>query len=250
MRVPPALSKLLRRIRQVALILFIAHFVYIVILKWVDPPITAIQLISWIKGHGLKRDYVSLKDISPNARLAVIASEDQLFPDHTGFDWKSIQRAYEYNKAKPGRTIRGGSTISQQVAKNVFLWHGRSWIRKGLETYFTFMIELIWGKRRILEVYLNIAEMGKGIFGIEAASRAYFSKPSSDLTSREAAMIAACLPNPRVYTVKPVSARVQKRYPAIQVQMRNLQGDPDIKVLLSNDEKAHLSRQNSTTDKK
>ena len=249
MRLPPTLSNLLQRIKHILLILFIAHFVYIVMLKWVDPPITAIQLISWFKGYGLKRDYVPLEEISPNARLAVMASEDQLFPDHTGFDWKSIQRAYEYNQAKPGRTIRGGSTISQQVAKNVFLWHGRSWLRKGLETYFTFMIELIWGKRRILEVYLNIAEMGKGIFGIEAASQTYFNKPSNKLTVREAAMIAACLPNPRVYTVKPVSARVQKRYPAIQVQMQNIKGDPDIRVLLSNDDKAHLGKFSKSVDK-
>jgi monofunctional glycosyltransferase len=242
MRLPTTLTSILHRIKRILLILFVAHFLYIVILKWVDPPITAIQLVSWIKGNGLKRDYVALEKISPNARLAVMASEDQLFPDHSGFDWKSIQRAYEYNQAKPGRSIRGGSTISQQVAKNVFLWHGRSWLRKGLETYFTFMIEMIWGKRRILEVYLNIAEMGQGIFGIEAASQAYFNKPSSQLTAREAAMIAACLPNPRVYTVKPVSARVQKRYPAIQVQMQNIQGDPDIRVLLSNDDKAHLNK--------
>src|SRR5690606_7136904 len=105
------------------------------------PPITVTQFISWVKGHGLKRDYVSTGNISPNARLAVIASEDQLFPDHSGFDWKSIRKAMRHNEKKPGR-IRGGSTISQQVAKNVFLWQGRSWIRKGLETYFTFMIEL------------------------------------------------------------------------------------------------------------
>jgi monofunctional biosynthetic peptidoglycan transglycosylase len=249
MRLPPIFTKALRRIKNVLLILFIAHFLYIVVLKWVDPPFTAIQMISWIKGYGLKRDYVPLEEISPNARLAVMASEDQLFPDHTGFDWKSIQRAYEYNQAKPGRTIRGGSTISQQVAKNVFLWHGRSWLRKGLETYFTFMIELIWGKRRILEVYLNIAEMGKGVFGIEAASQTYFNKPSSKLTAREAAMIAACLPNPRVYTVKPVSARVQKRYPAIQVQMQNIKGDPDIRALLSNDDKAHLGKFSNSGDK-
>lgn len=250
MRLPPFLSSALAKIKRIVIILFVAHFVYIVILKWVDPPITAIQVISWVKGYGLKRDYVPLEEISPNARLAVMASEDQLFPDHTGFDWKSIQRAYEYNQAKPGRTIRGGSTISQQVAKNVFLWHGRSWLRKGLETYFTFMIELIWGKRRILEVYLNVAEMGKGIFGIEAASREYFKKPSSKLSAREAAMIAACLPNPRVYTVKPVSARVQKRYPAIQVQMQNIKGDPDISILLSNDEKSHLEKFSNTGGKK
>ncbi len=124
---------------------------------------------------GSKRDYVSAEQISPNAGLAVIASEDQLFPDHNGFDWKSIQRAIAKNQKKKNRIV-GASTISQQVAKNVFLWQGRDWVRKGLEVYFTFMIEWIWGKERILEVYLNVSEMGKGIFGIEAAAQAYFRK--------------------------------------------------------------------------
>ncbi|HLT75402.1 MAG TPA: monofunctional biosynthetic peptidoglycan transglycosylase, partial [Ohtaekwangia sp.] len=202
MRLPSFLKTFLHRLKRIFLILLILQFFYILLLKWVDPPITSIQLTSWISGEGLKRDYVNLEEISPHARLAVIASEDQLFPDHSGFDWNSIQKAYEYNKKKPGR-IRGGSTISQQVAKNVFLWQGRSWFRKGLESYFTFMIELIWGKRRILEVYLNVAEMGKGIFGIEAAAQAYFGKSAESLSPKEAAMIAACLPNPKLYTVKP-----------------------------------------------
>lgn len=234
MPLPKGLNIILQKAKRIFIILFVGQLLYIIILKWVDPPVTAIQLVNWIEGHGLKRDYVSLENISPNARLAVIASEDQLFPDHTGFDWKSIEKAYEYNKRKPGR-IRGGSTISQQVAKNVFLWNGRSWVRKALETYFTFMIEAVWGKRRILEVYLNVSEMGKGIFGIEAASRAYFRKPAAKLTSREAAMIAACLPNPKKYTVKPLSARVQSRYPKIEVQMRFLKPDPDIRLLLTDD---------------
>jgi monofunctional glycosyltransferase len=237
----PFLKNIWQKIKTGLVVLVIAHFFYIVLLKWVTPPITMIQLISWAEGNGLTRDYVPLNEISPNARLAVIASEDQLFPDHSGFDWKSIQKAYEYNQSKPGR-LRGGSTISQQVAKNVFLWHGRSWFRKALETYFTFMIETIWGKRRILEVYLNIAEMGKGIFGIEAAAQSYFKKPAKKLTTSEAAMIAACLPNPKQYTVKPLSARVKQRYPRIEVQMKYLKPDPDIQILLSDDEKAAVKR--------
>lgn len=232
MALPKALDSIWQKLKRIFIFLFVAQLLYIIILKWVNPPITGIQLMNWVEGNGLKRDYVDIEDMSPNARLAVIASEDQLFPDHSGFDWKSIEKAYEYNKRKPGR-IRGGSTISQQVAKNVFLWSGRSWVRKALETYFTFMIELVWGKRRILEVYLNVAEMGKGIFGIEAASRAYFKKPAKKLTAQEAAMIAACLPNPKKYTVKPLSSRVKSRYPKIQTQMRFLKPDPDIAVLLS-----------------
>jgi monofunctional glycosyltransferase len=234
MPLPKALDAIWQKLKKIFLYFFVAQLLYIIILKWVDPPITGVQLLNWIEGNGLKRDYVNMEDISPNARLAVMASEDQLFPDHSGFDWKSIEKAYEYNQRKPGR-IRGGSTISQQVAKNVFLWSGRSWFRKGLETYFTFMIEMIWGKRRILEVYLNVAEMGKGIFGIEAASRSYFKKPAKKLTSSEAAMIAACLPNPKKYTVKPLSSRVKSRYPKIQIQMRFLKPDPDIHKLLIDD---------------
>ncbi len=175
MKAKPLLQSLWRWAKRVFIILFIAQFIYIILLKWINPPITVTQLVSWVSGHGLKRDYVSRSAISSNAKLAVIASEDQLFPDHNGFDWKSIKKAMAYNEKKPGR-IRGGSTISQQVAKNVFLWQGRSWIRKGLEVYFTFMIELLWSKKRILEVYLNVIEMGDGIFGIEMAANKYFNK--------------------------------------------------------------------------
>lgn len=169
--------------------------------------------------------------MSPNIRLAVMASEDQLFPDHNGFDIKSIKKALESNKKKTKR-IRGASTISQQVAKNVFLWQGRSWFRKGLEVYFTFMIEVFWSKERILEMYLNVAEMGKGIFGVEAASRAYFKKSAQKLTRTEAAMIAACLPNPKKYVVQPPSRYITRRYPWILNQMNNLEGDEDVEKLL------------------
>jgi monofunctional biosynthetic peptidoglycan transglycosylase len=223
--------RLWRRIKKILIVLFLLHFVYILLLKWVDPPITLTQLGSLFSGHGLKRDYVNYDEISPYAKLAFMASEDQKFPDHNGFDWKSIGKAMDHNKKKPTK-IRGASTISQQVAKNVFLWQGRSWFRKALETYFTFMIELIWGKQRILEVYLNVAETGKGIFGIEAASQEYFKKPAKKLLKKEAAMIAACLPNPKLYTVVPLSPWVKGRHVRILRHMNNLQGDPDIQKLL------------------
>ncbi len=189
------------------------------------------QLVSYFSGHGLKRDYVGWNKISYNARLAVIASEDQAFPDHSGFDWKNIKKAMAYNKKKPNR-IRGASTISQQVAKNVFLWQDRSKIRKVLEAYFTFMIELIWGKKRILEVYLNVIEMGKGIFGTEAAAQTYFNKSANALTKAEAAMIAACLPNPKRYTIKPLSSYVTVRRQWVLQQMNNLEGDTDIQNII------------------
>src|ERR1700744_2277223 len=185
-----------RIIKRVILALFILQFLYILLLRWVDPPITLTQLGSLLGGDGLHRSYVNRKDISPNAKLAVISTEDQLFPDHDGFDFKNIEKAMKHNQKS--KSLHGASTISQQVAKNVFLWQGRSWFRKGLEVYFTFMIELIWGKQRILEMYLNVAEMGKGIYGIEAASRTYFHVPARNLTRIQAARIAACLPNPKV----------------------------------------------------
>ena len=222
---------MMRIIKKILLYIFIGHLAYLLILKFVGPPITITQLSSLFQGNGMKRSHVSLSKISSHAKLAVIAAEDQLFPDHNGFDIKSIKKALQYNKRKPGR-IRGASTISQQVAKNVFLWQGRSWLRKGLEVYFTFMIELIWGKKRILEVYLNEAEMGKGIFGIEAASKKYFNKKASALSRTEAAMIASSLPNPQRYTVKPRSAYVSRKYPWVLRQMINLSGDPDVQKII------------------
>lgn len=219
------------KLKRILLFLVAAQFIYIIILKWVNPPITLTQFGSVLNGNGLKRDYVSLRDISPQASLAVIAAEDQLFPDHNGFDIKSIQKALDSNKKKPSR-VRGASTISQQVAKNVFLWQGRSWLRKGMEVYFTFMIEMVWGKKRILEVYLNVAEMGKGVFGIEAAAQKHFKKTAKKLTRTESAKIAACLPNPKKYSVNPASKYILKRFPWVLRQMDNLRDDPDIERLL------------------
>ena len=225
------LARTWRFIKRLFLILFIAQFVYIIVLKWINPPFTLTQLGSLFSGNGLKRDYVDVDEISYNMKLAVISSEDQLFPDHSGFDWKSIEKAMKYNKRKPNR-VRGASTISQQVAKNVFLWQGRSWIRKGLEVYFTKMIEWIWGKKRILEMYLNVSEMGKGIFGAEAAAQTYFKKPAAKLSRREAAMIAACLPNPKKYSVKPLSNYVARRSGWVSGQMNFIEKDEDVQAII------------------
>lgn len=219
-------------LKKAFVILFFAQLFYIVLLKWVDPPVTITQLVSWVSGYGLKRDYISWKEMSTNPPLAVMSSEDQLFPVHNGFDWKSIEKAIEFNDRKKASIIRGGSTISQQVAKNVFLWQGRSWTRKGFEAYFTFMIEKIWGKKRILEVYLNVSEMGRGVFGIEAASHYYFKKSARRLTQREAALIAACLPSPKKYMVNPPSAYMDRRATWIISQMNYLRNDDDIDALL------------------
>ena len=224
------LARAWRITKRVVIFLFFLHLFYLLLLKWVFPPVTLTQLDSWVHGNGLRRSYVSMKDISPYAKLAVISSEDQLFPDHDGFDFKSIEKAMKHNQKS--KSLHGASTISQQVAKNVFLWQGRSWIRKALEVYFTFMIELIWGKKRILEMYLNVSEMGKGVFGIEAASRYYYNKPARTLTRLEAAKIAACLPNPKLYTIHPLSPHVATRSSWVVGQMGVLQDDPDIEKLL------------------
>ncbi|HEY4061867.1 MAG TPA: monofunctional biosynthetic peptidoglycan transglycosylase [Puia sp.] len=224
------IPRIWRVIKRIIIFLFFFQLFYILLLKWVNPPITLTQLGSVFRGEGLKRDYMGMKNISPYAKLAVICSEDQLFPDHDGFDFKNIEKAMKHNQKS--KSLHGASTISQQVAKNVFLWQGRSWFRKGLEVYFTFMIEWIWGKKRILEMYLNVSEMGKGVYGIEAAAHSYFNKPAKGLTRLESARIAACLPNPKIFTIKPMSNHVATRSAWILVQMSHLQDDDDIQKLM------------------
>lgn len=226
------MKRLWKLIKRTFIILFIGHLVYIIALKWINPPITITQINSLIEGHGLSRDYISWEEMPKSAKLAAIASEDQLFASHNGFDKKHIEKALKFNEKNDGKKLRGASTISQQVAKNVFLWQKRSWFRKGLEAYFTFMIELVWGKERILEMYLNVSETGIGTFGIEAASQRYFNKPASKLTQNEAARIIVNLPNPKKYRVNPPSAYVSKRAGWVERQMRNLQSNPEIKKLL------------------
>ena len=215
------------------LVMFLSSLLYVVVCKWVMPPITITQLGSVFEGYGLHRDYVGWNEISRNAKLAAIASEDQLFPVHNGFDWKSINKSLNQKPHKRKRVPAGGgaSTISQQTAKNVFLWQGEGWgryFRKGLEFYFTPLIEFIWGKQRILDVYLNVIEMGPGIYGIEAASQKYFHKHARDLTRAEAAQIVSCLPNPKRFSVTPMCSRVRNHYPWVLDQMDNLDGDDDV----------------------
>lgn len=201
------------------------------------PPITLTQIANAF-GYGLKRDYVSWNQINYSVKLAAIASEDQAYPDHSGFDWDAIEKSLKPKKKNKKTRIPlggGASTITQQTAKNVFLWQGGSitkFIRKVPELYFTKLIEWIWGKERILEVYLNVIEMGPGIFGIQAAAKHYFKKDASQLSRAEAAMIIASLPNPKKFLVKPMSRRVSWRYPQILKQMNNIEGDEDIKALL------------------
>ena len=219
---------ILKRFLQMCGVLFAVSILSVLALRWIPPLTTGVmtqrRVESWFDHDTYSSDYrwVSWKRISPNAALAVIASEDQNFPKHHGFDFKSMQKAIDAHDR--GRRLRGASTLSQQVAKNVFLWSGRSLVRKGLEAYFTVLIELVWSKRRVLEVYLNIVELGDGIYGVEAASQRYFKKPADSLTAEEAALLAAVLPNPiRLKAGKP-SAYVRERCEWIVQQMGQLGG--------------------------
>lgn len=220
-----------KSLTKFAIALIILQLVYVMLLKWVDPPMTFTQFDSVLEGRDFNRDYVDLDEISLSMKLAVIAAEDQRFAEHNGFDWNSIEKTLEHNlKKKNG--LRGASTISQQVAKNVFLWQERSWIRKGLEAYFTVFIEFLWSKERILEVYLNVAEMGPGVFGIEAAAKYYFNVKASKLNRWQAAQIAAGLPNPKAIDVKNPSKRFVAKTKWVKHQMGILENNEKIRELL------------------
>lgn len=210
-----------RFIKRLFLILILANILFVVLGIFFNPPITLTQLGGLIKYGKLQRDYISYDDMGSNIKKAVIASEDQTFFNHNGFDYKAIEKAIKKNDKK-GKVVRGGSTISQQTAKNIFLWQGRSWFRKGLEVVYTFIIEKVWGKDIILERYLNTIEMGQGVFGIEAASQYYFGKSAKDLTKSQAAWIAAVLPNPKKYDPKNPSAYLNKKHNWIMRQMNNI----------------------------
>lgn len=210
-----------KKIKKLLFILILANILFIVWGKFFNPPITITQIGGLFQYGKLKRDYISYDEMGVNVKKAVIASEDQLFFTHNGFDYKAIEKAMKKNDTK-GKVVRGGSTISQQTAKNIFLWQGRSWIRKGFEAVYTFIIELIWGKEVILERYLNSIEMGRGVFGVEAASEYYFNKSSKDLTKSEAAWIATILPNPKKYDPKNPTAYLNKKHNWIMRQMNNV----------------------------
>ncbi|MEP1087037.1 monofunctional biosynthetic peptidoglycan transglycosylase [Algoriphagus sp.] len=198
-----------------------------VLYRFVPVPITPLMVIRVFeqafdeeKEVRLYKDWVPFSEISKNAAQAVYASEDQKFLDHNGFDIEAMEKAWENNKK--GKRIKGASTITQQTVKNVFLWQSRTYLRKGLEAYFTVLVELIWPKERIMEVYLNVIEMGDGIYGIEAASQAYFNKPAAKLSRQQAALIAAVLPNPRRWSPAKPTGYILKRQGWILRQMNNL----------------------------
>ena len=211
------------------LVCIAASVLAVVSLRWINPPVTAFiaeaQAAAWSNHdprYVYRHSWVDLNQISPNLPLAVVASEDQKFPEHWGFDVPAIEKAYALNQHS--HKVRGASTISQQVAKNLFLWSGRSYFRKGLEAYFTVLIEALWPKRRILEVYLNIAEFGYGTYGAEAAAQRFFHKPAGRLSRDDAAVLAAVLPNPEHYSAVAPSRYVQQRREWILGQMQALGG--------------------------
>ena len=223
----PSRSRLPALIRRLATVLFLLSMTPVLILRWVNPPTSMFMLLdrahAWTQGHWhytIDYEWVSWSAIATPVKLAVVAAEDQHFPDHHGFDLQAIEDAMEHNLE--AHTTRGGSTITQQTAKNLFLYPGRSYLRKGLEAYFTLLIELSWPKRRILEIYLNIAEFGEGVYGVGAAAQTFFGKPASRLDTREAALLAAVLPNPKRLNVDQPSAHALKRQHWIEKQMRAL----------------------------
>lgn len=216
-----------RVLRFVVIVFFGTSIFFTLLYRFVNPPATPLMMIRVVeniadgKQPTITKNWKSLSEISPNLVLAVITSEDNHFETHYGVDFQAIEKAQKLNAR--GKKIRGASTISQQTAKNAFLWPARNYIRKGLELYFTGLIELIWGKKRIMEVYLNVIEMGDGIYGAEAASQAYFHKPAKDLTRAEAAAIAAVLPNPRKWHPDRPTAYIARKKAWIVANMNNIE---------------------------
>ena len=209
-------SRLGRLFRNLVLLFFATSIGWVILARFVPVYVTPLMFIRSVEALAAgevprnSKDWVSMDKISRNMVQAVVASEDNLFMEHHGFSVNDIEKAIKHNKKK-GKRIRGGSTISQQTAKNVFLWPKRSYLRKGLEAYFTVLIELFWSKERIMEVYLNVIEMGDGVYGVQAAAQTYFNKDALQLTKSQSALIAACLPNPRKYSVSNPTSYIQRR---------------------------------------
>ena len=213
----------------------------VLVLRFVDPPFSAFmaarQVSAWAHGDwkfGIAYEWRDLDRMAPSLPLALVAAEDQNFPNHNGFDFKAIEKARAHNERmleraqrrnRPVSRLRGASTISQQVAKNLFLWSGRSWVRKGFEAWYTVLIEALWPKQRILEMYANIAEFGDGVYGAQAAARSFYGKDAARMTPAESARLAAVLPNPKRYSVRNPGPYVQRRSNGIQRQMRHLGGN-------------------------
>jgi len=233
-------KKILKKLPKIILKIFL-WFIFLTILsvlllKWIKPPTSSIMiqrkieaLVLWNDRQMIAYEWFSYDDISKQIAIAVIAAEDQNFPFHFGFDFEQIEKAIQQHER--GRRLRGASTITQQVAKNLFLWEGRSFIRKGFEAYFTVLIELLWSKERILEVYLNIIETGDMIFGVGAASQIYFKKLPAKLTRSQAALIAATIPNPKRFSARNPSGYIFRRQSWILGQMSSLGGTSYLKNL-------------------
>ena len=222
----PIFRKITAIVTRVFLWFLLVTVLWVLAYRFVNPPITLLMIQRNIerssegKSSKMEKEWVDFEDISDNMKRAAVSAEDQLFLKHIGFDLKAIEKAFETNKK--GKKIKGGSTISQQTAKNVFLWPGRSWIRKGFEAYFTLLIEIFWSKERILEVYLNVIEMGDGVYGAEAAAQEYYGKSCRKMTRAQAALIAACFPNPRRWTPKKATTYIRHRQYLIMRNMRRL----------------------------
>ncbi len=223
------LGRIVRGLLWLAFGLVALSVILVLPLRWIDPPYSAFmaqtQVEAWLRrdpSYVFRHTWADLAHISPNLPLAVVASEDQKFPEHWGFDVEAIEKAYRLNQHS--HRVHGASTISQQTAKNLYLWSGRSWLRKGLEAYFTILIESCWPKRRILEIYLNIAEFGYGTYGAQAAAERFFHEPASRLTRGDAAILAAVLPNPQHYSAAAPSRYVLERRDWILGQMQALGG--------------------------
>lgn len=213
-------------ISRILIWFILVSFFWVLAYRFINPPITLLMITRNIERKSvgqsfkLEKEWVDFDQISKNMKLAAVCAEDQKFLKHMGFDVKAISNAFKSNEH--GKSIKGGSTITQQTAKNVFLWPGRSWLRKGFEAYFTLLIEILWSKERILEVYLNVIEMGDGIYGTEAAAQAYYNKSSSKLTRSQAAMIAACFPNPLRWTPLKPTRYIRHKQQLILRNMRRL----------------------------
>ncbi|HEX4888385.1 MAG TPA: monofunctional biosynthetic peptidoglycan transglycosylase [Luteibaculaceae bacterium] len=211
---------------RLILAFFIGSIALTLIYRWVNPPITWLMFQRWaMEGHGLEKDWIDIDELPKHVPLAMVAAEDQKFMEHAGFDFEAIEKAVKYNDRKQGKKIKGGSTISQQTAKNVFCWPKRSWIRKGMETYFTVLIEMLWPKKRILEVYVNVVELGPGIYGVEAASQKFWGRSAAKISRQQASLLAAVLPRPLKYNAKSPGPYVRKRSGRIQRAMNQIAVD-------------------------
>lgn len=214
--------KFFKLIGKMILLFLVSSVVMVIVFRFVPIPITPYQIINLVSGEGLSKDWASFDDVSPYFYRAVIAAEDARFYSHNGIDWRAVKDAQRHNELYPKKRRRGASTITMQTAKNTFLWHGRTYIRKGLEMYFSYLIEFFWGKKRILEVYGNVVEMGEGMYGVEEASHKYYGRSAKKLTKRQAALLAAILPNPKRWNPAKPTAYLNRRADKIQARMNSI----------------------------